>query len=85
LRCESAGGDLRATASCEVGDYNERIIDECRANAGKVGGRWEGRDLLLLTTKGRKTGREYTTPIVFTRQGAPSARLCVAGRHTDRS
>jgi deazaflavin-dependent oxidoreductase (nitroreductase family) len=33
------------------------------------GGTWEGRDLLLLTTKGRKTGREYTTPMVFTRDG----------------
>jgi deazaflavin-dependent oxidoreductase (nitroreductase family) len=52
-----------------VSDYNERIIEEFRGNAGKVGGTWEGRDLLLLTTKGRKTGREYTTPIVFSRDG----------------
>lgn len=52
-----------------MSDYNQRIIEEFRGNAGKVGGTWEGRDLLLLTTKGRKTGREYTTPIVFTRDG----------------
>jgi deazaflavin-dependent oxidoreductase (nitroreductase family) len=52
-----------------VSDYNQKIIDEFRANAGRVGGRWEGRDLLLLTTRGRKTGREYTTPIVYTRDG----------------
>ncbi len=46
--------------------FNDRIIEEFRANAGRVGGHWEGRDLLLLTTTGRKTGRKHTTPIVFT-------------------
>lgn len=48
---------------------NAAIIEEFRANAGKVGGHWEGRDLLLLTTIGRKSGRPHTTPIVFTRDG----------------
>src|SRR5581483_8450738 len=52
-----------------MSDYNRRIIEEFRANGGKVGGRWEGRDLLLITTKGRKSGREYTTPIVYTADG----------------
>lgn len=52
-----------------MNDYNAAIISEFRANAGRVGGHWEGRDLLLLTTTGRKSGREHTTPIVFTRDG----------------
>jgi deazaflavin-dependent oxidoreductase (nitroreductase family) len=52
-----------------VSDYNARVIAEFRANAGRVGGHWQGRDLLLLTTKGRKSGRVYTTPIVYTRDG----------------
>ena len=52
-----------------MSDYNRQIIEEFRANGGRVGGSWEGRDLLLLTTTGRKTGREHTTPIVFTRSG----------------
>jgi deazaflavin-dependent oxidoreductase (nitroreductase family) len=52
-----------------MSDYNARIIDEFRANEGHVGGSWEGRDLLLLTTRGRKSGREYTTPMVYTRDG----------------
>lgn len=52
-----------------MNDYNAQIIDEFRANAGKVGGSWEGRDLLLLTTTGRKSGRSHTTPIVYTRDG----------------
>jgi len=52
-----------------VSDYNAGIIAEFRGNAGRVGGRWEGRDLLLLTTTGRKSGRPHTTPMVFTRDG----------------
>jgi deazaflavin-dependent oxidoreductase (nitroreductase family) len=52
-----------------VNDYNAQIIDEFRANAGLVGGRWEGRDLLLLTTTGRKSGRSHTTPMVYSRDG----------------
>jgi deazaflavin-dependent oxidoreductase (nitroreductase family) len=50
-----------------MSDFNQRIIEEFRANDGRVGGNWEGRDLLLLTTTGRKSGRKHTTPIVFTR------------------
>jgi deazaflavin-dependent oxidoreductase (nitroreductase family) len=52
-----------------VSDYNAKIIEEFRANAGRVGGSWEGRDLLLLTTTGRKSGRTHTAPMVFTRDG----------------
>ncbi len=58
----------------EMSDYNTAIIEEFRANAGKVGGRWEGRELLLLTTTGRESGRKHTTPVVFTRE---SDRLLV--------
>jgi deazaflavin-dependent oxidoreductase (nitroreductase family) len=52
-----------------MSDYNQQIIAEFRANAGRVGGSWEGRDLLLLTTTGRKSGNEHTTPMVYTRDG----------------
>lgn len=52
-----------------MSDYNTQIIEEFRANAGKVGGRWEGRGLVLLTTTGRKSGRKHTTPMVYTRDG----------------
>ncbi len=52
-----------------VADYNSAIIEEFRANDGKVSGSWEGRELLLLTTTGRKSGRAHTTPMVFTRDG----------------
>lgn len=52
-----------------MNDYNAGIIAEFRANAGRVGGHWDGRDLLLLTTTGRKSGKAHTTPIVYTRDG----------------
>jgi deazaflavin-dependent oxidoreductase (nitroreductase family) len=52
-----------------MSDYNAQIIDEFRGSGGKVGGRWEGRNLLLLTTTGRKSGRAHTTPMVYTADG----------------
>lgn len=61
-----------------MSDYNARIIEEFRANVGHVGGSWEERDLLLITTRGRKTDREYTTPATYTRDGD---RLLVYASH----
>ena len=52
-----------------MSDYDAAIIEEFRANAGRLGGSWEGRDLLLLTTTGRKRGRPHTKPMVYTRDG----------------
>jgi deazaflavin-dependent oxidoreductase (nitroreductase family) len=50
-------------------DWNRHTIEEFRANAGKVGGMWEGRPLLLLTTTGAKSGRKHTTPTMYLRDG----------------
>ena len=50
-------------------DLNRKVIEEFRANAGRVGGTFEGRPLLLLTTTGRKTGRTYTTPVMYLADG----------------
>jgi deazaflavin-dependent oxidoreductase (nitroreductase family) len=52
-----------------MSDYDASIIEEYRANAGRLGGSWEGRDLLLLTTTGRRSGRPHTKPMVYTRDG----------------
>ena len=52
-----------------MSNYDAAIIEEFRANAGRLGGSWEGRDLLLLTTTGRKSGRPHTKPMVYTRDG----------------
>ena len=46
---------------------NNNITDEFRANAGKVGGRFEGNELLLLTTTGAKSGEPRVAPLVVFR------------------
>jgi len=48
-----------------MSDYNKQIIEEFRANGGKVGGYFEGADLVLLTTTGARTGRQVTTPVMY--------------------
>jgi len=48
---------------------NQKIIDEFRANDGKVGGRFEGKTLLLLHTTGAKTGKERVNPVAYVRDG----------------
>jgi deazaflavin-dependent oxidoreductase (nitroreductase family) len=43
---------------------NSEIIDEFRANGGKVGGPFEGATLLLLHTTGAKSGKERVNPVM---------------------
>ncbi len=50
-------------------EWNRQITAEFRANGGKVGGRFEGMPMLLLTAKGAKSGTERTTPLVCSRDG----------------
>jgi len=45
-------------------DWNRQVIDEFRANGGKVA-QFEGRPLLLLHHKGAKTGTERVNPLVY--------------------
>jgi len=46
-------------------DFNTGVIEEFRANAGKVGGPFEGAPLLLLTTTGARTGQPRTLPLMY--------------------
>jgi deazaflavin-dependent oxidoreductase (nitroreductase family) len=46
-------------------DRNQQIIDEFRDNAGRVGGNFEGRTLLLLHHRGAKTGAERVNPVAY--------------------
>ncbi len=50
-------------------ERNRAVIEEFRANAGRVGGNWSGRPLLLLTTTGAKSSRQHTTPAMYHREG----------------
>jgi deazaflavin-dependent oxidoreductase (nitroreductase family) len=46
-------------------DWNRRIIEEFRGNAGKVGGPFEGASMLLLHHEGARTGIERVNPLVY--------------------
>jgi deazaflavin-dependent oxidoreductase (nitroreductase family) len=50
-------------------DFNRQIVEEFRANGGKVGGMFAGRNMLLLTTTGAKSGTRRTTPLVYQPDG----------------
>jgi deazaflavin-dependent oxidoreductase (nitroreductase family) len=51
-------------------EFNKKIVEEFRANAGNVGGMFKGMPMVLLTVKGAKSGKTYTTPLVYSRDGA---------------
>lgn len=48
-----------------AGDWNKAVIDEFRANGGKVGGQFAGAPLLLLHTVGARSGRARVNPLVY--------------------
>jgi deazaflavin-dependent oxidoreductase (nitroreductase family) len=51
--------------------FNENLIKEFRANGGKaVNGPFVNAPLMLLTTTGAKSGKPFTTPLVYTKDGA---------------
>lgn len=52
-----------------MADWNTGIIEEFRANEGRVGGRFEGRPLLLLHTTGARSGAERVNPLMYLRDG----------------
>jgi deazaflavin-dependent oxidoreductase (nitroreductase family) len=61
-----------------MASFNEPIIEKFRANAGVLGGHWEGKTTLLLHTPGRKSGKEYVNPLVAAPYG-DSYIVCGSG------
>ena len=53
----------------DMNEFNRAVIEEFRANDGKVGGQFEGAPVLLLTTTGAKSGERRTTPVVYLADG----------------
>jgi deazaflavin-dependent oxidoreductase (nitroreductase family) len=52
-----------------MNDFNTAIVEEFRANAGKVGGNFEGAPMLLLHTTGAKSGKERVNPMMYRQVG----------------
>lgn len=69
-----------------MADWNATVIAEFRASGGRVGGVFEGADLVLLTTTGARSGLRRTSPLGVARE---EGRLLVFGsnagadRHPD--
>jgi deazaflavin-dependent oxidoreductase (nitroreductase family) len=49
----------------DANDWNGKIIEEFRANGGKVGGPFEGAPVTLLHHRGRKSGNEFVAPVMY--------------------
>ncbi len=66
----------KGTNEMDMREINKGVISEFRANDGQLSGPMEGAPILLLTTTGRSTGEQHTTPVGFIDVGG---RLAVAG------
>jgi deazaflavin-dependent oxidoreductase (nitroreductase family) len=54
----------------DINDTNRDVIEQFRANKGKVtSGRFAGSDLLLLTTAGARSGQTRVNPLTYLRDG----------------
>ena len=61
----------------EANDWNDKIITEFRANGGRVGGPFEGAPVALVHHRGRTSGREYVTPLMYLPDNADNATIYV--------
>ena len=50
-------------------DFNQKVIEEFRANDGKVGGPFEGAPILIVHSTGAKSGKERLSPLVYRAEG----------------
>jgi deazaflavin-dependent oxidoreductase (nitroreductase family) len=65
----------------EYKNWNEGIIDEFRANEGRVGGPFEGAPLTLVHHRGRRSGREYVSPTMYLAdEGDPATMYVFASK-----
>lgn len=61
--------------------FGREHVERYQETDGAVGHDWEGTTTLLLTTIGRKTGKRYTTPLIYRKHG--DAYLVVASKGGD--
>jgi deazaflavin-dependent oxidoreductase (nitroreductase family) len=50
-------------------EFNAAVIDEFRANAGRVSGRFAGTSILLVRHIGARSGNERVQPLAYSLQG----------------
>ena len=63
----------------DVNNWNKKVIEEFRANEGRVGGNFEGKTLLLLHTTGAKSQQERINPVACIKDGDRLAVIASKG------
>ena len=63
----------------DVNNWNKKVIEEFRANEGRVGGNFEGKTLLLLHTVGAKSREERINPVACIKDGDRLAVIASKG------
>ncbi|TDB96209.1 nitroreductase family deazaflavin-dependent oxidoreductase [Actinomadura sp. 7K534] len=58
--------------------FGKEHVERYQETDGEVGHDWQGTVTLLLTTTGRRTGKEHTTPLIYQPEG--DAYLVVASK-----
>jgi deazaflavin-dependent oxidoreductase (nitroreductase family) len=70
--------------AAQMNAWNATIIEEFRTNAGIVGGNFAGAPMILVTHTGAKSGKTYTSPLVYLADGADAIIFASkAGADTD--
>ena len=71
----------------DFNEFNRGVVDEFRANEGKVGGQFEGAPVVLMHHVGRTSGAEYVNPVMYLADETDPATIYVfaskAGAPTD--
>lgn len=60
-------------------DWNAKVIAEFRANDGRVGGAFEGAPIALVHHRGRSSGRDYVSPMMYLAEEGDAATIYVFG------
>lgn len=63
-----------------MADFNTPIIEEFRANDGKVGGYFAGAPIVLVHHSGRKSGKEHVAPMMYMAAGNPDTIYVFASK-----
>ena len=64
-------------------EFNKNVIEEFRANEGVCGGPFEGMPMILVTMTGAKSGRELTSPLVYSKNGDDAIIIASKGGAPD--
>jgi deazaflavin-dependent oxidoreductase (nitroreductase family) len=61
----------------EPNNWNAKVIEEFRANGGRLGGNFDGAPVTLVHHHGRRSGKEYVTPTMYLADEQDQAKIYV--------